>query len=229
MSQLYKDNLVAHAARSFFWDIVADEIKSDFNGFPIGALLDFGCSYGGFIENLNNKTHVSKCWGVDIDEGCLESCKSRFESSFTFGSPDEIKKLVPNNVLDVVTAIEVLPYIENYNALLALLASKLKPQGVIYALIGMHSDSGFVKEFSKFLQQSGNSHVSRSIDYYVDGAIAENYKVYAKRLDLSRSFGIRLAGQNVDLGISCAGFIKYIYEDKFLLKFVKASADKLID
>lgn len=229
MTPLYKDNLVAHAARSFFWDLVADEIKIDFNGMPIGALLDFGCSYGGFIENLNNKIRVSKCWGVDIDEGCLRSCKSRFESSVMFSSPDEIKTLVPNNVLDVITAIEVLPYIENYNDLLALLASKLKSQGIIYALIGMHSDSGFVKEFSKFLRQSGNSYFSRSIDYYVDVAIAENYKVYAKRLDMSRSFGIRLAGQNVELGISYAGFIKYIYEDKFLLKFVKASTDKLTE
>ncbi len=100
-------------------------------------LLDLGCGTGGHLQ-LYLKRGAAKVIGTDLSEKMLEQAEKDLQKCGQFSGrfslyhlPMEKLAELPECHFDVITSSFAFHYIEDFPALLASIANKLKPNGIL--------------------------------------------------------------------------------------------------
>lgn len=137
-------------------------------------ILDLGCGKGAFTNLLAQRG--SRVVGVDLSPTAIEKARSRFPSvEFRATSVDEA--LEAKETFDLVTALAVLYYLENWRDVLARLS---RMTTWLYATLNFPQPSlSFISNPDEFL-----SEVARhfEIEFYVVKPKGRHYSVMARAL-----------------------------------------------
>ena len=218
---LYIDTPQGHQARRIFWKYLLDEICADFShGDGVVNFLDFGCSYGEFIRMADYRRIAKRYTGIEVNRNIVYHLKlvNTARNTVFMETNEWIESREPHSI-DVLTSIEVLPYISDITSHATLLADVLHPiRGVVYLVTGILSESSVAYR----LVERNDAVIKaypRSLDDILLAFVSAGFKCHAKRINLSDSFGIQL--DPVDLAkmkIGAKEFLDYLFEDKILLK-----------
>ena len=96
-----------------------------------GAVLDLGCSSGGFLQSLKNTG--LKLFGIEISE--QEAQRARTNSGAEVFVGEILDADFPPESFDIVTCFHVLEHVYNPREVLAKVRNWLKPGGIFYLLI----------------------------------------------------------------------------------------------
>ncbi len=114
------------------------------NRYNFSSILDYGCGKGHFSSLLKKKNN--KITGIDISSVAIEKAAARFPS-INFMVADQAKFLAEyNEKHDLIVAMEVLSYIENWKSLLARFADLTSH--LLLTLYIPENPIGFVKSFA---------------------------------------------------------------------------------
>ena len=99
---------------------------------PRGRLLEIGCAYGFFLLEARRRFDVS---GIEIAEGAVRFCHGRGLADVRHGVLDEeTVRNLPS--MDAIVLLDVIEHLPDPNDAFRLLASKLKPKGVLMLTTG---------------------------------------------------------------------------------------------
>ena len=98
-------------------------------GYAGGQLLDVGCAYGFFLAAAERAGFTT--WGVDISKHAIEQAPRYTNAALAV--VDIASESLPfgDGFFDVVTALDVLEHLENYNYALREIARVLRPGGLL--------------------------------------------------------------------------------------------------
>jgi 2-polyprenyl-3-methyl-5-hydroxy-6-metoxy-1,4-benzoquinol methylase len=132
-----------------FWEkkyreyIENDELRSDGDRLQVfrelfekaGSVVDFGSGLGGNVQVMSEMTSDTDYLLVDHSETCLNYASEQLLGSEddrgnTFRYLTDMKE-IPDASVDLVTSIEVLEHITDYNEVINLLWGKIKPGGTL--------------------------------------------------------------------------------------------------
>jgi trans-aconitate methyltransferase len=115
------------------------------NRYNFSSILDYGCGKGHFSSLLKKKNN--KVTGIDISSVAIEKAKARFPS-INFMVADQTKFLAEyKEKHDLIIAMEVLSYIENWKSLLNRFADLTSH--LLLTLYIPENPIGFVKTFTE--------------------------------------------------------------------------------
>ena len=150
-------------------------------------ILDFGCGWGGFLNNFKDKQNVI---GVEI----RESCKKFINKKFKFHVYDDLSYI--SNKFDIITMFHVLEHIPYQLKVLKNLKKKLKNKGKI--IIEVPHAQDFLLEilnlesFKKFTFWSEHLvlHTEKSLKKLLKEAGYKNIRInFYQRYNLNNHFG----------------------------------------
>lgn len=93
-----------------------------------GALLDLGCSSGGFLGALPPK--VWKLYGIEMSAECARRAEARTGAKVFVGNVPEAS--YPANFFDAITCFDVLEHVYEPGRVMAKAREWLKPGGIFY-------------------------------------------------------------------------------------------------
>jgi 2-polyprenyl-3-methyl-5-hydroxy-6-metoxy-1,4-benzoquinol methylase len=95
-----------------------------------GALLEFGCAYGFFLQEA--RAHFASVHGVDVSADAAAFCRSRGLDVVS----GVIEEGWPGGPYDVVVGLDVIEHVPEPQETLRVLASRMSPEGVIVMTTG---------------------------------------------------------------------------------------------
>lgn len=95
-----------------------------------GAILDIGCSSGGFLGTMG---HAWKLHGIEMEESTAQ--RARIASGAEVFVGDAIDAPFPPASFDVITCFDVLEHVYSPRQLLTKILKWLKPDGFFYAMM----------------------------------------------------------------------------------------------
>jgi SAM-dependent methyltransferase len=141
MTQSYWQDAAADEAMQeehcFVWSAMLDTIDVDLTG---KRVLDAGCNQGGFLRLVADRFAISHGFGYDPASGAIEDARRLAEGRrLTF----EVSDTVPEgwDGFDVAFSHEVLYLVHDLPLHARALFAALAPDGVYYAVIGVHTGS----------------------------------------------------------------------------------------
>jgi SAM-dependent methyltransferase len=96
-----------------------------------GAVLDLGCSSGGFLDSL--KGPAWKLYGIEMSEGVAERARARCGAEVFVG--DILDAPFAPESFDAITCFHVFEHLYQPQEVLAKVAKWLKPGGIFYAIM----------------------------------------------------------------------------------------------
>jgi 2-polyprenyl-3-methyl-5-hydroxy-6-metoxy-1,4-benzoquinol methylase len=123
---MHRENL----PKNFYYGNDRSEILA-FIPNEIGAILDVGCGYGGFLDlvkcNLNAET-----WGLELVDSVAETLNGHIDFVLK-GSIEESYLLLPNNYFDCITFNDVLEHLTYPDEVLISIREKFSNKGLLVA------------------------------------------------------------------------------------------------
>jgi SAM-dependent methyltransferase len=104
-----------------------------------GAILDLGCSAGGFLAGLRNSSW--RLSGIDMSEAVAE--KARVKSGAEVFVGDILDAPFPPKTFDAITGFHVLEHLYRPREVLKKISEWLKPDGVFYAMVPNIDSAGY--------------------------------------------------------------------------------------
>jgi SAM-dependent methyltransferase len=96
-----------------------------------GAILDLGCSAGGFLAGLDNSDW--KLFGIDMSEAVARKARAKSGAEVFVG--DILDAPFPPETFDAITGFHVLEHLYQPREVLAKISEWLKPNGIFYAMV----------------------------------------------------------------------------------------------
>jgi 2-polyprenyl-3-methyl-5-hydroxy-6-metoxy-1,4-benzoquinol methylase len=96
-----------------------------------GAILDIGCSSGGFLSTM--KPPAWTRFGIEMEASTAERCRKNTGAEVFTG--DAFDAPFPPNSFDVVTTLDVLEHVYQPREFLAKIYQWLKPGGIYYTML----------------------------------------------------------------------------------------------
>jgi len=96
-----------------------------------GALLDLGCSSGGFLSTMRG--NAWKLYGIEMEESTAERARAATGAEVFVG--DVLDAPFPAESFDVITCFDVLEHVYNPRQFLTRVHQWLKPGGIFYAMM----------------------------------------------------------------------------------------------
>jgi 2-polyprenyl-3-methyl-5-hydroxy-6-metoxy-1,4-benzoquinol methylase len=110
--------------------------------FNFDSIVDFGCGKGTFTHLLQKENN--EVIGIDISETAIKKARAKYPKiDFRVGNSDSFAEI---EYVDLVLAIEVLSYLENWKEILSVISRKTK-----YFLISVYiplDPIGYIKSLS---------------------------------------------------------------------------------
>ncbi|HKA04638.1 MAG TPA: class I SAM-dependent methyltransferase [Acidimicrobiales bacterium] len=200
----------------FIWTAMLDTIDVELAGTRV---LDAGCNRGGFLRLLSDRCGIAEGFGYDPATGAIDDARR-----LTDGRPlwFEAADTVPAgwDGFDVAFSHEVLYLLHDLPAHARAIQAAVRPGGVYYAVMGVHSGSGLMAEWHR--ANAGELHLPDLYD--VDDVIAAfrsvGFDAAASRLAMrfvpTTGHGHHGADRLLD-------WLGYYYDDKLLLRFGRAA------
>jgi len=130
MDEIKSDNPFKYIIATRMRDKIFLQMLGDISG---KRMLDVGCGMGYFVDLFER--NGAKCTGVDIDDSCLDYCRSKMRGEYLKLDLTEIPYPFPNEYFDIVVCSEVLEHIENNGAVIDEIRRILKPNGIFIASV----------------------------------------------------------------------------------------------
>jgi 2-polyprenyl-3-methyl-5-hydroxy-6-metoxy-1,4-benzoquinol methylase len=96
-----------------------------------GALLDIGCSSGGFLGTMKGDTW--KLYGIEMEESTADKARAATGAEVFVG--DVMDAPFPPNSFDVITAFDLLEHVYHPRPFLAKVQEWLKPGGIFFTML----------------------------------------------------------------------------------------------
>ena len=96
-----------------------------------GAILDLGCSAGGFLAGLRNSSW--RLYGIDMSEAVAREARARSGAEVFVG--DILDAPFPPESFDAITGFHVLEHLYRPRDVLAKISEWLKPDGIFCAMV----------------------------------------------------------------------------------------------
>jgi SAM-dependent methyltransferase len=96
-----------------------------------GAILDLGCSAGGFLAGLKNSSW--KLYGIDMSDAVAEQARDRSGAEVFVGNI--LDAPFPPESFDAITAFHVLEHLYQPREVFAKISQWLKPDGILCAMV----------------------------------------------------------------------------------------------
>ncbi|NUB26241.1 class I SAM-dependent methyltransferase [Azospirillum brasilense] len=221
----FRDTPPLHKGRLFFWRLMLEEIAADRQaGIRHNTILDYGCSYGGFIEYARSCRFLANMIGVDVDQNALDGAKSRvFGDGISFMNTKEALNNIKDGQVDLITLNEVVSYIDDVNDLTDIINGKLSSSGSIYILTGSIPGFGGSDFLENYAKQFGFFYKPRSIREIVCDFRLNGFDIYVKKLPICNSFGIQIAIEK-DIFETPEQMVEYMYSSKVIVKACRKAA-----
>jgi SAM-dependent methyltransferase len=195
----------------FVWLAMLETIDIDLAG---KRALDAGCNRGGFLRLLADKRGIAEGFGYDPAAGAIADAKRLVgERPLRF----EVADTVPTGwtTFDVAFSHEVLYLLHDLSAHAAAIFRALAPNGVYYAVMGVHTRSPLMADW-----HSANAEKLRLPRLYeIDDVVATfrtaGFDVSASRLAVNF---VPAAGHGHE-GSQLFDWLNYYHDQKLLLRF----------
>jgi len=164
----------------FVWDAMLKTIDVDLSGKKV---LDVGCNRGGFLRLLADRCGIARGWGYDKASGAVADATSLAGARpLTYVVADT----VPTGWMsfDVAFSHEVIYLIEDLEAHATAVFDALIPEGVYFAVEGVHRDSPMTAAWHAKAAEELGMPPLRDLDEFVAAFDAVGFNVSAARLEL---------------------------------------------
>jgi SAM-dependent methyltransferase len=108
-----------------------DQVKLISNYKPGGAILDIGCSSGGFLSTM--KGSAWELYGIEMEESTAERARTTTGAKVFVG--DAVEAPFSPRSFDVITCFDVLEHVYSPREFLTKVLEWLKPGGIFYAMM----------------------------------------------------------------------------------------------
>jgi 2-polyprenyl-3-methyl-5-hydroxy-6-metoxy-1,4-benzoquinol methylase len=108
-----------------------DQVKLISNYKPGGAILDIGCSSGGFLSTM--KGSAWELYGIEMEESTAERARATTGARVFVG--DAVEAPFARGSFDVITCFDVLEHVYSPRQFLTKVLQWLKPGGIFYAMM----------------------------------------------------------------------------------------------
>jgi SAM-dependent methyltransferase len=195
----------------FVWRAMLETIDVDLAG---KRVLDAGCNRGGFLRLLADRSGIGEGFGYDPAASAIDDAKRLVgDRRLLFEAADTVP--MGWGDFDVAFSHEVLYLLHDLSAHAAAIFGALAPNGVYYAVMGVHARSPLMAEW-----HSANAEKLRLPQLYeIDDVVAtfrtEGFDVSAARLAVNF---VPAAGHGHD-DSRLFDWLNYYYDQKLLLRF----------
>lgn len=194
----------------FAWKAMLDTIDVDLAGTRV---LDVGCNRGGFLRLLADDCGITEGFGYDPAASAIEDARRlagtrplRFEAA---AAPPAAW-----TGFDVAFSHEVLYLLDDLPAHAAAIFATLKPGGMYYAVMGVHTASPLMAAWHADNAEKLGLPILYDLDQVVAWFSAAGFEVAASRLSVRF---IPIAARHLDEG-RLLDWLDYYYNRKVLLR-----------
>jgi SAM-dependent methyltransferase len=180
------------------------------------AVLDFGCSRGGFLRLLHHTRPFANGVGVDIASASIEDAnKMAGDRPLSYYVTSDPSKL--DVAFDIAFSYEVIYLLQDLNEHAVQMKDALRENGVYYALTGCHTESPLWNRRKEVIASNSSTRVpSYSPDDYIDAFASNGFKVALRRFGFN-DFVPPPINRKFHPGIMDA--LTYNAEEKILFRF----------
>ncbi len=221
MSQAYWQSAAADEAmqdeHAFIWRAMFETIDIDLAG---RRVLDAGCNRGGFLRLLADRCAIAEGFGYDPASGAVEDARRlaaqrplQFKAAYT--PPAEW------DGFDAAFSHEVLYLLHDLSAHARAMFAALVPEGVYYAVMGVHAASPLMAEWHRANAEELRLPELYEIDEVVALFEAAGFHAAAARLPVrfvpTAGHGHHDRGRLLD-------WLDYYHDQKLVLRFSRPAA-----
>jgi SAM-dependent methyltransferase len=210
------DDQAMQADHEFIWRAMLDTIDVEL---AKQRVLDAGCNRGGFLRLLADEHAIAVGFGYDPAAGAIEDARRLAgDRPLTF----EHSGSVPDGWtgLDVAFSHEVLYVLPDHAAHAAAIHRALRPGGVYFAVIGVHTRSALMREWHAQDRQQLRLPPLYDIDDVIATFRQAGFDASIARLAFRF---VPVAGPEQHQ-TGPLDWLTYYYEDKLLLRFTRLSS-----
>lgn len=182
------------------------------------AVLDFGCSRGGFLRLLHDTRPFAKGVGVDIASASVEDAsKMAGDRPLSYHVTSDPSQFGPT--FDIAFSYEVIYLLQDLAEHARQMKDALCEYGVYYAVTGCHTESPLWNRRKDVIASNSSTRVpSYSPDDYIDAFASNGFKVMLRRFGFN-DFVPPPVNRKFHPGIMDA--LTYNAEEKILFRFSK--------
>ncbi len=127
----------------FIWDAMLEAVDAPLDG---ARVLDAGCNRGGFLRLVSDRYKIAAGFGFDPAQGAIDDARALTGNQpLEFAAADTVP---PDwRDFDVAFSHEVIYLLHDLPAHARALHRALRPGGVYFAVIGVHTGSPLMEEF----------------------------------------------------------------------------------
>ena len=202
----------------FIWRAMLDTIDVDLRD---RRVLDAGCNRGGFLRLLATEYGIAEGYGYDPAAGAIEDARRlaggrplHFEASDSV--PEEWSGF------DIAFSHEVLYLLADLDTHAAALYRSLRPGGVYFAVMGVHSGSPLMAEWHAANRQELDLPPLRSVDEVIAAFGKMGFEASVARLAVGF---IPVAGRGHDHEGRVLDWLEYYQEQKVMFRFVRPAGE----
>lgn len=208
------DDLAMEDEHGFIWRAMLETIDVDLAG---GRVLDAGCNRGGFLRLLADGHGINEGFGYDPAAGAIEDARRLArDRPLHF----EVSSSVPEgwSDIDVAFSHEVLYLLPDLAVHAADIHSSLRPGGVYFAVMGVHTRSPLMVEW-----HAANREELRMPPLYdIDDVVAtfQSAGFVASMARLAIRF-VPIEGKGHNHETRSVDWLAYYHDHKLLLRFAR--------
>jgi SAM-dependent methyltransferase len=220
--------MVSRMERTYWRGVAEDEAMQDEHGFIWQAMLetidvdlagkrvlDAGCNRGGFLRLLADRCAIAEGFGYDPASGAIEDAQRLAgDRPLRFEAADSVP--AGWGGFDVAFSHEVLYLLHDLPAHARAIFGALAPDGVYYAVMGVHSRSPLMAEW-----YAANIHELGLPELYDVDEVVATFRVAgfdASAARLAMRF-VPTTGHGHEDRSKLVDWIDYYYDQKLLLRF----------
>jgi SAM-dependent methyltransferase len=199
---------------AFIWQAMLKTIDVDLAG---KRVLDVGCNRGGFLRLLAERCGIAEGFGYDPAAGAIEDARRLTgRSSLHFEVGDNLPEGWSG--FEVAFSHEVLYLLHDLHAHARTMYGAMAPQGVYFAVMGVHSRSPLMVEwYSNNATELGLPKLY-DIDEVVAAFALAGFEASAARLAMSF---VPAAGHGHHESRALPEWLEYYNEHKLILRFAR--------
>lgn len=195
----------------FVWRAMVDAVDVDLAG---SRVLDVGCNQGGFLRLLADTCHIAEGLGYDPAAGAIEDARRLAGSRpLRFEVADTVPTMCSG--IDVAFSHEVLYLLPDLTSHATAIFGALRPGGVYFAVMGVHSDSPMMVQWHAANRQTMRLPPLRDLDEVVALFSDAGFEASVGRLPVR----FVPAGSHGHHPGRLGDWLSYYHNDKLLLRF----------
>jgi 2-polyprenyl-3-methyl-5-hydroxy-6-metoxy-1,4-benzoquinol methylase len=162
-----------------------------------GAILDLGCSAGGFLEGLKNSSW--QLYGIEMSDDVAQKARARTGAEVFVG--DILDAPFPEESFDVITCFHVLEHLYQPKEILERVSKWLKPGGIFYMMVPNIDSAG--------------AHIFKSYWYALE--LPRHLTHFSPKSlgKLAQSVGLEVVSMTTDREVFIESSSRYILDDMF--------------